>query len=159
MTVLLSVSARGARQMTEAASNPSTACRGQEVEMVTPGGEVAFVGRMVADSLQLREQIRWYTSMVSASRYHRPRGAQARCLAGSVARRGLGCSSTACANGMCHSQALGACAAAARAQEQLTRPAEQATTGRHRERADGRVLPSEGVPAYLPACLPACLPA
>lgn len=54
------------RQMAEAASNPSTACRGQEVEMVTPGGEVAFVGRMIEDSLHLRDGIRWYTSMVSA---------------------------------------------------------------------------------------------
>ena len=50
--------------MAEAASNPATACRGQEVEMVTPGGEVAFVGRMIEDSMHLREQIRWYTSMV-----------------------------------------------------------------------------------------------
>ena len=34
--------------------------------MVTDGGEVAFVGRMVEDSMRLREEIRWYTSMVSA---------------------------------------------------------------------------------------------
>lgn len=61
-------------QMTEAASNPSTACRGQEVEMVTPGGEVAFVGRMVEDSMHLRGQIRWYTSMVSANRHQLLRG-------------------------------------------------------------------------------------
>ena len=72
MTVPLSVFVAGTCQMAEAASNPSTACRGQEVEMVTPGGEVAFVGRIVADSLQLREQIRWYTSMVSAIRHQRP---------------------------------------------------------------------------------------
>ena len=50
--------------MDEAASNPSTACRGQEIEMVTPGGEVAFVGRMIEDSMHLREEIRWYTSML-----------------------------------------------------------------------------------------------
>ena len=46
--------------MDEAASKPSTACRGQEVEMVCPGGEVAFVGRIIYDSLQLRERFRWY---------------------------------------------------------------------------------------------------
>ena len=34
--------------------------------MVTPGGEVAFVGRMIEESMQLRSGIRWYTSMVLA---------------------------------------------------------------------------------------------
>jgi 23S rRNA (adenine1618-N6)-methyltransferase len=32
--------------------------------MVTPGGEVAFVTRMIEESLQLREAVRWYSSMV-----------------------------------------------------------------------------------------------
>ena len=39
--------------------------------MVTPGGEVAFVGRMIEDSMHLREQIRWYTSMVRLCCVHR----------------------------------------------------------------------------------------
>ena len=40
------------------------ACTGAEVEMVTPGGEVAFVSKMIKESLQLRETVQWYTSMV-----------------------------------------------------------------------------------------------
>ena len=32
--------------------------------MVTPGGEVAFVGRIIAESVQLRERVQWYTTML-----------------------------------------------------------------------------------------------
>ncbi|KAJ0415727.1 hypothetical protein BJY00DRAFT_317547 [Aspergillus carlsbadensis] len=43
---------------------PFSACTGAEVEMVTPGGEVSFVSRMIDESLQLRERVQWYTSML-----------------------------------------------------------------------------------------------
>ncbi|KAF3904837.1 hypothetical protein ABW20_dc0105369 [Dactylellina cionopaga] len=42
---------------------PLSACTGSTTEMVTDGGEVAFVGRIFDESLKLREKIRWYTSM------------------------------------------------------------------------------------------------
>ncbi len=43
---------------------PLSACTGSEVEMVTPGGEVAFVTRMIQESLTLRDRVEWYTTMV-----------------------------------------------------------------------------------------------
>ena len=43
---------------------PMSACTGAPVEMVCEGGEVAHVGRLLRESLVLRERIQWYTSMV-----------------------------------------------------------------------------------------------
>jgi 23S rRNA (adenine1618-N6)-methyltransferase len=43
---------------------PFTACTGAENEMVTPGGEVAFVSRMIDESIVLHDRVQWYTSMV-----------------------------------------------------------------------------------------------
>ncbi len=43
---------------------PMTACTGAPVEMVCEGGEVAHVGRLLRESLVLRERIQWYTSML-----------------------------------------------------------------------------------------------
>ncbi|KAI9763120.1 MAG: Bifunctional dehydrogenase and ferrochelatase [Geoglossum simile] len=43
---------------------PFSACTGASVEMVTAGGEVAFVERMIKESLALRERVEWYTTML-----------------------------------------------------------------------------------------------
>ncbi|RMJ28434.1 DUF890 domain-containing protein [Aspergillus sp. HF37] len=43
---------------------PSSACTGAETEMVTAGGEVTFVSRMLEESLRLRDQVTWYTTML-----------------------------------------------------------------------------------------------
>ncbi|KAF5243496.1 hypothetical protein FAUST_2852 [Fusarium austroamericanum] len=42
---------------------PFTACTGAKVEMITTGGEVAFVDRILNESLVLRDRVQWYTSM------------------------------------------------------------------------------------------------
>lgn len=52
-----------AERAAEKSLPPLTACTGAPVEMVTKGGEVAFVGRILDESLQLRGRIQWYTAM------------------------------------------------------------------------------------------------
>ncbi|OAA46121.1 DUF890 domain-containing protein [Metarhizium rileyi] len=42
---------------------PYTACTGSTTEMVTPGGELAFVDRILNESRILRERIQWYSAM------------------------------------------------------------------------------------------------
>lgn len=43
---------------------PLSACTGAAVEMVTPGGEVEFVGKLIQESMKLGEAVQWYTAMV-----------------------------------------------------------------------------------------------
>ncbi|KAL6963731.1 23S rRNA (adenine(1618)-N(6))-methyltransferase [Sarracenia purpurea var. burkii] len=50
--------------MEEAGLNPRTSCGGTPEEMVCPGGEEAFIVRIIEDSVQLKQSFRWYTSMV-----------------------------------------------------------------------------------------------
>ncbi|KIW02686.1 uncharacterized protein PV09_06123 [Verruconis gallopava] len=40
---------------------PYAACTGADVEMITEGGEVAYVKRIIAESVQLKDKVRWYT--------------------------------------------------------------------------------------------------
>lgn len=45
--------------MEEAGLNPKTSCGGTPEEMVCPGGEEAFVSRVIEDSVQLKQSF-WY---------------------------------------------------------------------------------------------------
>ncbi|XP_030531892.1 U6 small nuclear RNA (adenine-(43)-N(6))-methyltransferase isoform X3 [Rhodamnia argentea] len=50
--------------MEEASLNPKTSCGGTPQEMVCPGGEKAFITRIIEDSVRLKHSFRWFTSMV-----------------------------------------------------------------------------------------------
>lgn len=43
---------------------PYSVCTGAPVEMVCEGGEVSHIGRMLQESLHLRERVQWYTAML-----------------------------------------------------------------------------------------------
>ncbi|KAI4853413.1 hypothetical protein E4T44_00852 [Aureobasidium sp. EXF-8845] len=45
-------------------SSPSAVCTGAEIEMICPGGDAGFVLRMVEESRELKDTVRWYTSML-----------------------------------------------------------------------------------------------
>ena len=47
--------------MEESGLNPNTSCGGTPAEMVCPGGEQAFISRMIQDSVQLKQSFRYYT--------------------------------------------------------------------------------------------------
>ncbi|SMQ54561.1 unnamed protein product [Zymoseptoria tritici ST99CH_3D7] len=46
-------------------SGPTPVLTGADNEMIYPGGDVAFVLRILQDSLKLRERVQWYTAMLS----------------------------------------------------------------------------------------------
>ena len=48
--------------MEEAGQNPATSFSGTAAEMVCPGGELAFVSRMIADSLELKVSLATFLS-------------------------------------------------------------------------------------------------
>ncbi|KAK7399822.1 hypothetical protein VNO78_11015 [Psophocarpus tetragonolobus] len=52
------------QSLEEAGLNPKTSCGGTSHEMVCPGGERAFITRIIQDSTQLKDRFRWFTSMV-----------------------------------------------------------------------------------------------
>ncbi|OLL25322.1 putative methyltransferase-like protein [Neolecta irregularis DAH-3] len=41
-----------------------SSCTGSESEMITPGGEAAFVARMIEESKAVRDKIQWFTSIL-----------------------------------------------------------------------------------------------
>ena len=43
---------------------PNAVCTGAEIEMICPGGDAGFVLRMVEESRELKDTVRWYTSML-----------------------------------------------------------------------------------------------
>jgi 23S rRNA (adenine1618-N6)-methyltransferase len=43
---------------------PSAVCTGSTNEMICEGGDVGFVTRILEESLQLRERVQWYSSML-----------------------------------------------------------------------------------------------
>lgn len=42
---------------------PSAVCEGAAVEMITKGGDLGFVTRLVEESLKLKDKVTWYSSM------------------------------------------------------------------------------------------------
>jgi 23S rRNA A1618 N6-methylase RlmF len=48
----------------EKGENPQTVCTATSNELATEGGELEFVGHIIRDSLELRHQVRWYSSMI-----------------------------------------------------------------------------------------------
>ncbi|RKF53686.1 U6 small nuclear RNA -methyltransferase [Erysiphe neolycopersici] len=43
---------------------PFTACTGADFEMVTEGGEVEFISRLIDESTESKSRVQWYTSMI-----------------------------------------------------------------------------------------------
>ncbi|EQC40043.1 hypothetical protein SDRG_02699 [Saprolegnia diclina VS20] len=58
--------------MDEADTNPRAHCTGSLNEMTTPGGEVAFIERLIDASRVLQTQVRWYTSLIGRKSSLRP---------------------------------------------------------------------------------------
>lgn len=54
--------ARGVRQ-------PALNFGGRPIELWCPGGEVAFVGRMIEESAGLRDRVRWFSSLLAKSEH------------------------------------------------------------------------------------------
>lgn len=57
---------------------PLSACTGNDAEMITAGGETAFVARMIADSRDIADRVKWFTSQVGIRAHVRPLLALAR---------------------------------------------------------------------------------
>jgi len=43
---------------------PSSVCTGSPSEMIYPGGETAFVSRIITESLSMKHRVQWYSSML-----------------------------------------------------------------------------------------------
>lgn len=55
-----------AQSAKEKSRPPNSSCTGAPVEMITPGGEVAFVSRLISESAapKLKSRIQWFSSML-----------------------------------------------------------------------------------------------
>ena len=53
-------------------AKPFGSCEGVATELVTAGGEVTFISRMIEESLELRTRVRWFTSMIGCKASLRP---------------------------------------------------------------------------------------
>jgi len=44
--------------------SPSAVCSGVDIEMITEGGDLGFVTRILEESRQLQTRVQWYSSML-----------------------------------------------------------------------------------------------
>lgn len=44
--------------------SPSAVCTGTETEMITEGGDLGFVTRIIEESAKLRDDVQWYSAML-----------------------------------------------------------------------------------------------
>lgn len=55
-----------AQSAKQKARPPNSSCTGAPIEMITPGGEVAFVSRLISESMtpKIQSRIQWFSSML-----------------------------------------------------------------------------------------------
>ncbi|KAI7887349.1 S-adenosyl-L-methionine dependent methyltransferase [Lichtheimia hyalospora FSU 10163] len=51
---------------------PSSVCTGSTNEMITPGGELQFISQIINESLEYKDRIMWYTSLIGLKKTIKP---------------------------------------------------------------------------------------